>query len=96
MSSLHRLAYAAVLFVAAGAVVSVALPEAHADPVATTVTVNARAGLATVAPTALGVNDAIWDTKLGTTTVSDLLGVHAERHRLRRGLNPAAIRAVAR
>ncbi|MET7420426.1 cellulose binding domain-containing protein [Dactylosporangium sp. NPDC005555] len=47
---------------------------AAADPAPTTVTVNARAGLATVPDTALGVNDAIWDAELGTTAVSDLLG----------------------
>ncbi|MFD0820598.1 cellulose binding domain-containing protein [Micromonospora zhanjiangensis] len=35
--------------------------------------VNARAGLATVPGTALGVNHAIWDTNLGTTETSDLL-----------------------
>jgi hypothetical protein len=38
-----------------------------------TVTVNARAGLATVPDTGLGVNDAVWDDQLGTDTVSDLL-----------------------
>jgi hypothetical protein len=37
------------------------------------VTVNARAGLATVPDTGLGVNDAVWDSQLGTTAVSDLL-----------------------
>ena len=59
-----------------GAGLAAALPggAAAADPVATTVTVNARAGLATVPNTALGVNDAIWDAELGTTAVSDLLG----------------------
>ncbi|MEU4400664.1 cellulose binding domain-containing protein [Micromonospora orduensis] len=45
--------------------------SAAADPVA--VTVNARAGLATVPDTALGVNHAIWDQNLGTTETSDLL-----------------------
>ncbi|MBY8874275.1 cellulose binding domain-containing protein [Micromonospora sp. PLK6-60] len=44
---------------------------AAADPV--TVTVNARAGLATVPDTALGVNHAIWDSNLGTAETSDLL-----------------------
>jgi hypothetical protein len=39
----------------------------------TTVDVDARAGLATVPDTALGVNHAIWDAELGTTAVSDLL-----------------------
>ncbi|MFB9237983.1 cellulose binding domain-containing protein [Plantactinospora siamensis] len=40
---------------------------------AVTVTVNARAGLATVPQTALGVNQAIWDSNLGTAETSDLL-----------------------
>ena len=39
-------------------------PAAHADEVTpVTVTVNARAGLATVPDTALGVNHAIWDSQ---------------------------------
>ncbi|GAA3655056.1 cellulose binding domain-containing protein [Nonomuraea antimicrobica] len=49
-------------------------PAAHADdtdPV--TVTVNARAGLATVPETGLGANHAIWDTNLGTDQTADLL-----------------------
>ncbi|MFG1721227.1 cellulose binding domain-containing protein [Micromonospora chalcea] len=41
------------------------------DPV--TVTVNTRAGLATVPATALGVNHAIWDAQLGSAETSDLL-----------------------
>ncbi len=44
------------------------------DPPPIPVTVNARSGLSTVAGTALGVNDAVWDSQLGTTAVSDLLG----------------------
>lgn len=39
-----------------------------------TVTVNARAGLATVPDTALGANHAVWDSQLGTDTVADLMG----------------------
>lgn len=50
-----------------------AAPGAAADPPATVVTVNAKAGLATVPDTALGVNHAIWDTELGSTAVSGLL-----------------------
>jgi hypothetical protein len=50
-------------------------PAAQADsPEPVDVTVNARSGLATVAGTALGVNDAVWDAQLGTTAVSGLLG----------------------
>ncbi|HEX5201746.1 MAG TPA: alpha-L-arabinofuranosidase, partial [Actinoplanes sp.] len=47
---------------------------AHAADTPVKVTVNARAGQATVPATALGVNDAIWDTTLGTDAVADLLG----------------------
>jgi hypothetical protein len=64
--------------VVAAALVAATLgaPAAHADTPAASVdvTVNARSGLATVAGTALGVNDAVWDAQLGTTAVSDLLG----------------------
>jgi len=44
-----------------------------AAPAPVTVIVNARAGLATVPGTALGVNHAIWDPQLGTPAVGDLL-----------------------
>ncbi len=37
------------------------------------VTVNARAGLATIGDAALGVNHAVWDQELGTDPVADLL-----------------------
>ncbi|MEV5710229.1 cellulose binding domain-containing protein [Actinoallomurus sp. NPDC052274] len=46
-------------------------PSAADTPV--NVTVNARAGLATMPATGLGVNDAVWDAELGTTAVSDRL-----------------------
>ena len=77
----HRVARGALLL-GACALCSVAAPTAAtAIPAAATVsapapvavTVNARAGLATVPGTALGVNDAIWDTNLGTDATSDLL-----------------------
>lgn len=70
-------AFAAGLLLATGALTGVSQPgvsaaaEPAVDPV--TVTVNARAGLARVADTALGVNHAIWDTNLGTNETSDLL-----------------------
>src|SRR4051812_48324863 len=71
----HRLRTGVVLFTAATVVAAFPAPAAHADdPGPVTVTVNARSGLATVADTALGVNDAVWDSQLGTTAVSDLLG----------------------
>jgi hypothetical protein len=70
-------ALAAALLAAAGLVtaglVTVVAPAAQAAT-AVTVTVNARAGLATVPATGLGVNHAVWDTNLGTQAVSDLLG----------------------
>jgi hypothetical protein len=49
------------------------VPAARAATAPVQVTVNARAGLATVPDTGLGVNDAVWDSQLGTTAVSDLL-----------------------
>ncbi|WP_433287922.1 cellulose binding domain-containing protein [Micromonospora sp. CA-244673] len=66
-------AYAASLLLALAAPAAVGPPAAGAaaDPV--TVTVNARAGLATVPDTALGLNHAIWDAQLGSTETSDLL-----------------------
>jgi Cellulose binding domain/Fibronectin type III domain len=45
----------------------------RADAAAVTVTVNAREGLATVPATGIGVNDAVWDSQLGTSTISNLL-----------------------
>ncbi|WP_410673829.1 cellulose binding domain-containing protein [Amycolatopsis sp. cmx-4-68] len=60
------------------AVLAAVVPAAGTAGAATTpgatVTVNARAGLATVPDTALGVNHAVWDSQLGTDTVADLLG----------------------
>jgi hypothetical protein len=38
-----------------------------------TVTVNARAGLATMPETGLGINHAVWDSQLGTAQTTDLL-----------------------
>ncbi|HEV8557300.1 MAG TPA: cellulose binding domain-containing protein [Actinophytocola sp.] len=66
--------------VAAAAVLGAALLTAGnpgvapADAPDVTVTVNAKAGLATVPSTALGVNHAVWDQELGTNAVADLLG----------------------
>lgn len=47
-------------------------PAYAADP-DVQVTVNARAGLATVSDAAVGVNHAVWDSQLGTNAVADLL-----------------------
>jgi hypothetical protein len=66
-------AASAAMLLASGAAVAVLLPTAHAATTGVTVTVNARAGLATMPATGLGVNDAVWDSQLGTTAVSDLL-----------------------
>ncbi|WP_422735314.1 cellulose binding domain-containing protein [Micromonospora sp. WMMD729] len=52
---------------------STALAAAEPEPDAVAVTVNVRAGLASVSDTALGVNHAIWDQNLGTAGTSDLL-----------------------
>jgi hypothetical protein len=71
----HRVARGA-LMLGAFALISVASPTAApAAPAvpSVAVTVDARAGLATVPSTALGVNDAIWDTNLGTAETSGLL-----------------------
>jgi hypothetical protein len=49
----------------------------------TVVTVDTRAGLALVPPTGLGVNDAVWDSELGTDETSSLLraaGVATRRY----------------
>jgi hypothetical protein len=61
------------IVLAAGLLVGIPQPAANAADEPVTVTVNARAGLATMPATGLGVNDAIWDQELGTTAVSDLL-----------------------
>src|SRR5436305_10324562 len=66
---------AAVVVVAGGAVaLNQVTAQAATATAPVTVTVNARAGLATMPATGLGVNDAVWDGQLGTTAVSDLLG----------------------
>ncbi|VVJ16246.1 Cellulase precursor [Amycolatopsis camponoti] len=52
---------------------------AAATPPEATVTVNAKAGLATVPDTALGINHAVWDSQLGTDTVADLFGAAGVR-----------------
>jgi len=67
----------------AGALVALQPTAASAAGTPVTVTVNARAGLAAVPDTSLGVNDAVWDSQLGTPAVSDLLksaGVRTMRY----------------
>jgi len=63
----------ATVLLAAGTLVGLSLPPAHAATTAVAVTVNARAGLATMPATGLGVNHAIWDAALGTPGTTDLL-----------------------
>ena len=76
----RRIRAGAVLLATASLVIAAPSPAAHADdPAPVNVTVNARSGLATVADTALGVNDAVWDAQLGTDTVADLLGAAGVR-----------------
>ncbi|MEU8082407.1 cellulose binding domain-containing protein [Micromonospora sp. NPDC049101] len=69
----RRASLVASVLLAATALSGINPPTASAAPDPVTVTVNARAGLATVPDTALGVNHAIWDANLGTTATSDLL-----------------------
>ncbi|MEU4471994.1 cellulose binding domain-containing protein [Micromonospora sp. NPDC023888] len=69
----RRVSLVASALLAATALAGINPPTASAAPDPVTVTVNARAGLATVPDTALGVNHAIWDQNLGTTATSDLL-----------------------
>jgi hypothetical protein len=74
--SLRRAALGAATVLGLGLLESAGLTApvaAHADPAPVTVTVNTRAALATVPGTGLGVNHAVWDSQLGTDTVSDLL-----------------------
>ncbi|MET8307274.1 cellulose binding domain-containing protein [Micromonospora sp. NPDC005173] len=68
-----RAALLASLLLAATALSGINPPTASAAPDPVAVTVNARAGLATVPDTALGVNHAIWDQHLGSAETSDLL-----------------------
>src|SRR5436305_8641999 len=58
---------------AAGVVVGLNMPDAGAATTGVNVTVNARLGLATVPETGVGLNEAVWDSQLGTTATSDLL-----------------------
>lgn len=78
-----RAATAAVALLTTAALVGVSRLEAQADTATVTVTVNARAGLATMPDTGLGINHAIWDASLGTAETSDLLkaaGIHMLRY----------------
>ena len=71
------------MFALTTAAVQVGGPPVAAAEAEVEVVVNARAGLDTVSPLALGVNHAIWDTHLGTPEVADLMkdaGVTAMRY----------------
>ncbi|HVQ92459.1 MAG TPA: cellulose binding domain-containing protein [Mycobacteriales bacterium] len=69
----RRTAAGAAVLLAAAALVTTSGPAAQAAA-GVQVTVNARAALATVPATGLGINDAVWDPALGSTATSDLLG----------------------
>ncbi|MGK5682183.1 cellulose binding domain-containing protein [Actinoplanes sp. URMC 104] len=73
MHTFLRRTLASAVLLAAAAVVAPPGARAAAPAAPTRVDVDVRAGLATVATGALGVNHAIWDTTLGTPAVSDLL-----------------------
>lgn len=64
---------AAVALLAASTIVGRNLPSALAATTPVAVTINTRAGLATMPATGLGANHAIWDANLGTPETTDLL-----------------------
>ncbi|SCL14370.1 Alpha-L-arabinofuranosidase [Micromonospora nigra] len=68
-----RVALLTSLLLVAAALPGINPSTASAAPDPVTVTVNARAGLAPVPDTALGINHAIWDQHLGSVETSDLL-----------------------
>ncbi|WP_310967457.1 MULTISPECIES: cellulose binding domain-containing protein [unclassified Amycolatopsis] len=76
----RRLRWAAwpVIAVLAAAVPAAGTAGAATTPAAT-VTVNARAGLATMPDTGIGINHAVWDSQLGTDEVADLFGAAGVR-----------------
>jgi hypothetical protein len=69
----RRVALAVAVLLSTVALAGVHQPAARAATGSVAVTVNARAGLAVMPDTALGVNEAVWDSQLGTPAVSDLL-----------------------
>jgi hypothetical protein len=71
---IRRIAIAGVVALGAGLLMTANAIVAPADPAPVTVSVNTRAGLATMPDTAIGINHAVWDTNLGTNEVADLLG----------------------
>src|SRR5690349_944655 len=77
----RRIAFAATVVLGCGLVTTTGAATdagaAPADPVR--VTVNTRAGLATMPDTGLGLNHAVWDSQLGTPEVADLLGAAGVR-----------------
>src|SRR5215211_2526816 len=63
----------AALLLGAGTLAASGTQGAAAATTPVTVTVNTRAGLARMPTTGLGINDAVWDSQLGTAQTSDLL-----------------------
>lgn len=70
-------ASAGLVLAATGLLAGPAQPSLAAT--AATVTVNARAGLAIMPTTGLGINHAVWDSQLGSTETTDLLAAAGVR-----------------
>ena len=69
----RRLALVIAAALAAAGLTATGIPSAAAEAAPVQVTVDSRAGLATVPATGLGVNDAVWDAELGSAATSGLL-----------------------
>jgi hypothetical protein len=78
-SRLRWISLSAALVLGAGLLMSVNADSAPADPAPVRITVNTRAGLATMPSTGLGGNHAVWDSNLGTAETGDLLGAAGMR-----------------
>jgi hypothetical protein len=72
-TNFNRAVLTAATLLLSGALVAVGQPPAQAAITPVEVTVNARAGLAIMPTTGLGVNHAIWDASLATPETTDLL-----------------------
>jgi hypothetical protein len=79
----HRFAVLSAALLAAAGLTVTGLAPAAADLAPIAVTVDAHAGRQLVPATGIGVNDAVWDTHLGSTSTSSLLskaGVEVRRY----------------
>ncbi|HEV2783214.1 MAG TPA: alpha-L-arabinofuranosidase, partial [Actinophytocola sp.] len=79
MASLRRLGRISVATASVLVAGLLAAPSASSDVEPVRVSVNTRAGLATMPETGLGINHAVWDTHLGSAEVADLLGAAGVR-----------------